>query len=89
VLIFNHQFDGLQAITDARAGNALTVIDFKQRVVGGTLYEHIVHVEKLIFLPVQVGARVWATIDISSEYTILVHDKQGNCVEPPFDSKGF
>jgi len=39
------------------------------------LYQRLIQVEKLVFLPFKAGACMWALIVISKELSILVHHK--------------
>ena len=43
----------------------------------GALDQCFVQVKKLIFLPLQVGAGMWALVVISKEFAIFVHHKNG------------
>ena len=85
--VFDHQLDGVQVIADTRAGYAGSGVDFKQCVMRGALYEHVIHVEKLVFLPLKISAGMRTAVYVSFEYAILVHNKQRNRFAPLFDFK--
>ena len=57
------------------AGYAFSRVDLKQCVVGGALNQLFIEIEKLIFLPLQVSAGVWATIDVGKKLTVLFYEK--------------
>ena len=87
--VFDHQPDRLQVITDTGAGNAVAGIDFKQGVMRRALDKHVVHVEKLVLLPVQIDAGVRAAVYIGSKAPVLVYHEQWDFLASVFDLKRF
>jgi len=45
--------------------------------MGGALNEFFIQIQKLIFLPFEAGAGMWAFIVIGKKLAILVHDEDG------------
>ena len=62
--------------------NAQPWIYLEECAVAAALNKGQVAIEKLVFLPFQVDAGVWATVDEGVEFTILMDDKN-------FDSIAF
>ena len=63
----------LQAGSDTGAGNTQSTVDLEQRIVGRALDESLVEIEKLVLLPFQIGAGVWAAVDVGMEGSIAVY----------------
>lgn len=80
------QIQCLQGLVDAGPGDAQTAINFEQGVVGGTVDKGLVEIEKLVFLPVEIGPGVRAAVDISAEAGIAVYheDIQRCALKPEF-----
>ena len=57
--------------------------------MGRALDEHVVHVEKLVFLPFKIDACMWAAVDIGAEVAVLVDNEQGYRLAPLFEFEGF
>ena len=43
--------------------------------MGGALYQCIVHIQKLVFLPFQAGSGMRALIKVGVKFTIFMYDK--------------
>lgn len=65
--------DCLQQLTDTGAGDALARIDHEQSIMGGTLDEFLVEIEKLVFLPFEIGAGMRTLIVIGKKLAILLY----------------
>ena len=58
----------------------MPAVDFEQCIVGGTLDESLVHVEKLVLQPFQVDAGVRTAVEVSMKLPAVVHHEQFNGV---------
>ena len=81
--------DGLQPVARTGPGNTLTGVDHKQRVVCCALDQRFVQIKKLVFLPFQVGAGMWAIIVISKELAVFMYHKNRLCFSVDFDFETF
>jgi hypothetical protein len=77
LVIDDLQWDSLQAITGTGAGYAFAGFDEEQCIMGRTLDQFLVDIEKLVFLPFETGTRMRALVVISEELGILVNHKNG------------
>ena len=73
--VFDDQWNCLQGVTCAGPGDAFPRIDNEQCAMRSALYERVVEIKKLVFLPVKINAGVWALIVISEKLSILMHHK--------------
>lgn len=55
--------------------NTKTVINPEQGAVHATLYKLFAGIKKLEWLPVQIDARMWATVDITEYLRLVIHEK--------------
>jgi len=73
VVTLNVQWYGCQCVTCAGSGDAFTRIDHEQGVMGSALDQCLVQVEKLVLLPLEVGAGMRTLVVIRIELTIFVY----------------
>lgn len=75
MVIDNLNGNRTQALADTGAVNAVAVFDLEQGVMGGTLDEGVVEIQKAILLPFQVDAGMRAAIDKGMKARIFMHHK--------------
>lgn len=57
--------------------------------MGSALYQCIVHIQKLVFLPFQVGSGMRALIVVGEKFTIFMYDKNSLHFTIDFDLKAL
>ena len=67
--------DAFEVASSTGPGQTSTGFYFEQCIVRRTLYKCFVHIEELIWLPVQAGSNMRATVDVAVESPIFVDDK--------------
>jgi len=73
VVTLNRQWYGCQCVTCAGPGDTFTRIDHEKSVMGSALDQRLVQVEKLVLLPLEVGAGMWTLVVIRVELTVFVY----------------
>lgn len=81
------QGEASEVVAYAGASDTCTTINFKQRIVGRALDKNIFHIQKLMFLPVQISASMRAAIVVGVELAIFVHHENIVAGEAGIDLK--
>jgi hypothetical protein len=68
-------------------GQTSTGFYIEPGIVGRTLDKYFVHIEELIFLPVQAGSGMRATVDIAIELPVFADDKNISCAFAGLDAE--